>query len=70
MLDDNLATLIKELEVSPFENIDEPPYFLKIKGTPFGSFGNFSCITGKPKSRKTFFFKFNYFWSFGKDLFS
>lgn len=55
MLDDNLAALLQESEVNPFADIEEPPYFLKIKGTPFGSFGNFSCITGKPKSGKTYF---------------
>lgn len=55
MTNECLDKLIQESEVNPFADIEEPPYFLKINGIPFGSYGNFSCITGKPKSGKTFF---------------
>ncbi len=51
----NLSSLIEKAKVDPYKPIQEPPAILSIAGVPLGSFGNFSCVTGKPKSRKTFF---------------
>ncbi|GAA0750201.1 AAA family ATPase [Gaetbulibacter jejuensis] len=46
--------LLLESIIKPFERIEVPPTVLSIDGVRFGSLGNFSCLTGKSKSRKTY----------------
>lgn len=47
--------LLESAEIDPFETIFKPPSILTIDGVSYGTLGNFSCITGKSKSKKTFF---------------
>ena len=47
--------LLKSAEVDPYHKMTTPPSILSIDGDSYGTLGNFSCITGKSKSRKTFF---------------
>jgi len=41
--------------INPYQKLIKKPSILSIDNVSFGSIGNFSCISGKPKSRKTFF---------------
>tara|TARA_R110002126_G_scaffold39767_1_gene117568 strand:+ start:29174 stop:30337 length:1164 start_codon:yes stop_codon:yes gene_type:complete len=50
-----IKQLLKESEIDPFSTIEKPPTVLSIDGVSYGTLGNFSCITGKSKSKKTFF---------------
>ncbi|PQJ77515.1 AAA family ATPase [Polaribacter glomeratus] len=50
-----IKELLKEAEIDPFSVIEKPPTILSVDDISFGTLGNFSCITGKPKSKKTFF---------------
>ena len=50
-----IQEIIKEAEVDPYSKIEKPPTVLSIDGVSYGTLGNFSCLTGKAKSRKTFF---------------
>lgn len=50
-----IKDLLKRAEIDPYKEIETPPSILSIDGTSFGTLGNFSCLTGKSKSRKTFF---------------
>jgi S-adenosylmethionine:diacylglycerol 3-amino-3-carboxypropyl transferase len=50
-----ISELVKQAKVNYHESIDEPPVFLEINGSIFGTMGNFSVVTGKAKARKTFF---------------
>jgi len=47
--------LLKGAEIDPSVKIITPPSILSIDNVCYGTLGNFSCITGKSKSRKTFF---------------
>jgi hypothetical protein len=47
--------LLKSAEIDPYNKMTTPPSILSIDGVSYGTLGNFSCITGKSKSRKTFF---------------
>jgi len=51
----SIEELIKESEIDVNETLVAPPSVLIIDGVCFGSLGNFSCIIGKWKSRKTYF---------------
>ncbi|MBG7610789.1 hypothetical protein IU405_00820, partial [Polaribacter sp. BAL334] len=51
----SIQDLLKESEIDPYSDIKEPPIALQIDNMTFATLGNFSCITGKPKSRKTYF---------------
>jgi len=60
----NFADIYKEALIDPIEEIKQQPIAISIgesqyKGNyypiPFGSYGDFSCIVGASKSRKTFF---------------
>lgn len=44
-----------QAKIDPFETILTPPSILTIDGVSYGTLGNFSCVTGKSKSKKTFF---------------
>lgn len=46
---------IVKAKIDPYKKLQIKPSILSIDNVSFGSLGNFSCITGKPKSRKTFF---------------
>ncbi len=46
---------LQQAKIDPFETILTPPSILTIDGVSYGTLGNFSCITGKSKSKKTFF---------------
>jgi hypothetical protein len=52
------AELLNAARVRPTDTIDADPVILWVKGEPnpveFGTLGNFSMITGKAKSKKTF----------------
>ena len=50
----DVVTILRQAKINPFEQVVEPPTFLSIGGVAYGTLGNFSCITGKPKSKKTF----------------
>lgn len=50
-----IKQLLKEAEIDPFSKIEKPPTILSIDNISYGTLGNFSCITGKSKSKKTFF---------------
>lgn len=50
-----LEKRIKNAKIDPFKKLMAKPSVLSIDGVSYGSLGNFSCITGKSKSRKTFF---------------
>jgi len=51
----SLDTIKDYYQVNLSDNISEQPAVLTIKNTPVGSLGDFTLITGKAKSRKTFF---------------
>lgn len=60
----NFAKILQDSYIDPSEEIKNQPVAISIgtseyKGTnypiPFGSYGDFSCIVGASKSRKTFF---------------
>jgi len=51
----SIKQLLKEAEIDPFSTIEKPPTILSIDNISYGTLGNFSCITGKAKSKKTFF---------------
>jgi len=51
----NIKELLVESEIEPFTQMGVPPTVLSIDNIAFGSLGNFSCLSGKSKSRKTFF---------------
>ncbi len=57
--DSKLASIKKKYLLKITDEVKEPPICLSIvqdgKETIFGTLGNFSVISGKPKSRKTFF---------------
>ena len=44
-----------QFKIDPYASYAAPPTILEVGGSPFGTLGNFSCVTGKAKSRKTFF---------------
>jgi hypothetical protein len=52
------AELLEAARVRPTDTIEADPVILWVKGEPnrveFGTLGNFSMITGKAKSKKTF----------------
>lgn len=50
----SIKELLKESEINPFEYSEIPATILSIDDVNFGSLGNFSCISGKSKSRKTY----------------
>ena len=50
-----IKQLLIEAEIDPFSTIEKPPTVLSIDGISYGTLGNFSCLTGKSKSKKTFF---------------
>lgn len=45
---------IDKLRIRPTDSVIMEPSILKIGNVPYGTLGNFSCIHGKPKSKKTF----------------
>lgn len=51
----SIKQLLTEAEIDPFSAIEKPPTVLSIDNISYGTLGNFSCITGKSKSKKTFF---------------
>ena len=51
----SIKELLKSAEIDPFSTIEKPPTILSIDNISYGTLGNFSCITGKSKSKKTFF---------------
>ncbi len=50
-----IKELLLQSRIDPFSTIEKPPTILSIDNISFGTLGNFSCVTGKSKSRKTFF---------------
>lgn len=64
ILDIDYLKILKESLIDPSEEIKQQPIAISIGETkykdnfypiPFGSYGDFSCIVGASKSRKTFF---------------
>lgn len=55
----NKKSTVKELlelaKIDPYKQIIQPPSVLFIDDVSYGTLGNFSCLTGKAKSGKTFF---------------
>lgn len=51
----NAKELLIKAEIDIYQKIVAPPSVLCIDDISFGTLGNFSCLTGKSKSRKTFF---------------
>tara|TARA_R110000868_G_scaffold306734_3_gene568106 strand:- start:32949 stop:34001 length:1053 start_codon:yes stop_codon:yes gene_type:complete len=49
-----LEKAISQTKLDPRKTPPEPPYFLKVGEIPVASFENFSLLTGKAKSRKSF----------------
>jgi len=52
-INENLA--LENLRIDPTEDLSEPPVVCSIAGSPAMTAGNFSLLTGKAKSGKTFF---------------
>jgi AAA domain len=50
-----IKDLLKLAEIDPYKSMNIPPSILSFDDVSFGTLGNFSCLTGKSKSRKTFF---------------
>ena len=50
-----IKEILQEAEIDPFSTLAKPPTILSIDNISYGTLGNFSCITGKSKSKKTFF---------------
>ncbi|MBC3759714.1 AAA family ATPase [Hyunsoonleella sp. SJ7] len=50
----DVKELLVKSEINPFMSLPVYPTILSINGVNFGTRGDFSCIVGKPKSRKTF----------------
>ena len=50
-----IKELLLQSEVDPFKTIETPPSILSIDNISYGTLGNFSCLSGKSKSKKTFF---------------
>lgn len=50
-----IKDLLSNSEINIHQKITTPPSILSIDDISFGTLGNFSCLTGKSKSRKTFF---------------
>lgn len=51
----NLEVLLQNCEIDPNADYQQAPTVLSIDGQRIGTLGNFSVLTGKAKSRKTFF---------------
>ncbi|WP_336128369.1 AAA family ATPase [Mesoflavibacter sp. CH_XMU1422-2] len=51
----SIKELTRSAKIDVNEKIEREPSVLSIDDISFGSLGNFSCVTGKSKSRKTFF---------------
>lgn len=52
--DTDIDTVLKTSLINPFDYLPTSPKILSIDNKTYGTRGNFSCIVGKPKSRKTF----------------
>ncbi len=53
--DSDLLSRLKKLKVDPFADIPPPPTILNMNGQPIFSINGMSIISGKAKSRKSFF---------------
>ncbi len=51
----NAGEALQRAFIDPNEPVEEPPTILSFSGQQVATLGNFSVITGKAKSRKTFF---------------
>jgi KaiC/GvpD/RAD55 family RecA-like ATPase len=51
----DFVEILKKSQLLITDEVSEPPICLKIKDSIFGTLGNFSVVSGKAKSRKTFF---------------
>jgi hypothetical protein len=52
---ENYDDILKNAEIDLSKDLNKPPVILKFDDSDIFSIGDFSCITGKAKSRKTFF---------------
>jgi len=50
----NIEAILRDSEIHPFMKLPETQEILNIGGKLFGTRGNFSCIVGPKKSRKTY----------------
>jgi len=51
----NFLDIYKDSFVNVLEDIEKPPIALSVGENEIATYGNFSCIVGAPKSRKSFF---------------
>lgn len=54
-VDNSMMDYVNSLKLDIHEELPPPPTILKVNDQTYGTLGNFSLVTGKAKSRKTFF---------------